>query len=248
MTKSKLVTKSLAALMLLAVAPGATPRAAAAQTAQVAHAARFVAELSINGPIGPAAAEYFDDAAARAEKAGADAIVLRLDTPGDLSESMRHIISTILAAPVPVLCYVAPSGARAASAGTYILYACQVAAMAPATHLGAATPVSLSGKTPMAAQQSADSIAKSGAARATIKPVAGAEANKVLNDAVAYIRSLAQLRGRNADWARAVRPEPQCANCADSRKCHWSRAKARPLRSVWEIVHSAIGMSNPRPG
>lgn len=206
MTKSKLVTESLAALMLLVLALGATPRRAVAQAAQARQPARFVAELSINGPIGPAAAEYFDDAATRAEKAGADAIILRLDTPGGLSESTRHIISTILAAPVPVLCYVAPEGARAASAGTYILYACQVSAMAPATHLGAATPVSLRGGTPMPSSKSADSKAKPGVAPATAKPAAGAEANKILNDAVAYVRSLAQLRGRNADWAeQAVR-------------------------------------------
>ena len=206
MTKSTLVTESLAALVLLVFGLGAMPGAAVAQTAQAAQSARFVAELSIKGPIGPAAAEYFGDAASRAEKAGADAIILRLDTPGGLSESMRRIISTILAAPVPVLCYVAPGGARAASAGTDILYACQVAAMAPATHLGAATPVALSGGTPMPSQKAAESVGASGPGTATAKPVGGAETNKILNDAVAYVRSLAQLRGRNADWAeQAVR-------------------------------------------
>ncbi|HET7359103.1 MAG TPA: nodulation protein NfeD [Rhodanobacteraceae bacterium] len=154
----------------------------------------FVAEISLAGPIGPAAAEYFDDAVQRAGDDGATAIVLRLDTPGGLSESMRQIVSRMLALKVPVLAYVAPGGARAASAGTYILYASQIAAMAPATHLGAATPVALGGSTPMPAP--AQSSAKPG----------DAEANKVLNDAIAYIRSLAQLRGRNAEWAeQAVR-------------------------------------------
>jgi membrane-bound serine protease (ClpP class) len=109
----------------------------------------MVARITLDGPIGPAAAEYFDDAAQRAVADGAVAIVLQLDTPGGLSESMRQIIGRMLALPVPVLVYVAPGGARAASAGTYILYAGQVAAMAPATHLGAATPVSLGGATPM---------------------------------------------------------------------------------------------------
>jgi len=105
----------------------------------------MVAQLTLDGPIGPAAAEYFGDASKRAEADGAAAIVLRLDTPGGLIESMRQIIARMLACNIPVLVYVAPSGARAASAGTYILYAGQIAAMAPATHVGAATPVSLSG-------------------------------------------------------------------------------------------------------
>ena len=202
MTKSNVVTQSLAALIVLGAALVAAPHAAA----QTAQPSRFVAELSIDGPIGPAAAEYFDDATARAAKAGADAIILRLDTPGGLSESMRRIIGKILTSPIPVLCYVGPDGARAASAGTYILYACPIAAMAPATHLGAATPVSLGGRTPMPSQLAAGSTAKAVAAPSTPKPVAGAEVNKVINDAVAYIRSLAQLRGRNADWAeQAVR-------------------------------------------
>ena len=222
---------ALAATMAMGVAPvvaqTAQPAAAATQV-QTAHPGRFTAEISLDGPIGPAAAEYFDDAAKRAVGEGASAIILRLDTPGGLSESMRRIVSSILASRVPVLCYVAPGGARAASAGTYILYACQIAAMAPATHLGAATPVALGGTTPMpappvrdgakpalpgiAADTAADTPAAAtpGAVTAKATPVArqrgDAESNKVLNDAIAYIRSLAQLRGRNAEWAeQAVR-------------------------------------------
>ncbi|SFS02326.1 membrane-bound serine protease (ClpP class) [Dyella sp. OK004] len=167
----------------------------------------FVARIELDGAIGPAAAEYFDDAMQRASREGAVAVVLRLDTPGGLAESMRQIVSGILASRLPVIGYVAPDGARAASAGTYILYACHVAAMAPATHLGAATPVSLGGGTPMPSPLGAP--APAGSAE---KPAAGndatrdAEANKVLNDAIAYIRSLAQLRGRDAAWAeQAVR-------------------------------------------
>ncbi|MGH8042304.1 MAG: NfeD family protein [Rudaea sp.] len=181
----------------------------------------FVVRIDLDGPIGPAAAEYFDNASARAIDDGAVAIVLQLDTPGGLSESMRQIISRMLALKIPVLGYVAPDGARAASAGTYILYAAQIAAMAPATHLGAATPVSLGGITPMPApldhskldQATSDkSAAPTGkpsadvAPNAQAKPTGDAESNKVLNDAIAYIRSLAQLRGRNAEWAeQAVR-------------------------------------------
>lgn len=167
----------------------------------------FVARIELTGPIGPAAAEYVDDAMRRASGDGAAAIVLQMDTPGGLAESMRPIIAGILASPVPVLGYVAPGGARAASAGTYILYACHVAAMAPATHLGAATPVSLGGGTPMPGPPGGDAPAsptspgKPGAAASQ-----DAESGKVLNDAIAYIRSLAQLRGRDAAWAeQAVR-------------------------------------------
>ncbi|NNM62740.1 MAG: nodulation protein NfeD [Steroidobacteraceae bacterium] len=148
----------------------------------------MVAQLTLDGPIGPASAEYIRDASRRAVAGGAVAIVLRLDTPGGLLESTRRIISTMLACRIPVLAYVSPGGARAASAGTYILYAAQIAAMAPATHVGAATPVSLIGK-PGSGAGSGDT-----------------ETRKILNDSIAYIRSLAQLRGRNADWAeQAVR-------------------------------------------
>jgi membrane-bound serine protease (ClpP class) len=206
----------VAAVSSVAALQIGTARSAAAQTPPAAASvpsAPFVAELSIDGAIGPATVEYFTDAVSRATASGADAVLLRLDTPGGLSESMRRIVSAILASRIPVLCYVAPDGARAASAGTYILYACHVAAMAPATHLGAATPVSLSGGTPMprrAAQASTDSAAVStagaGVAATSPKAAGDAESNKVLNDAIAYIRSLAQLRGRNANWGeQAVR-------------------------------------------
>src|SRR3984957_632717 len=126
--------------------------ACAAETPPVAdhlRSAGMVARLTLDGPIGPAGAEYFDDASKHAVADGAVAIVLRLDTPGGLSDSMRQIITGMLACKVPVLVYVSPGGARAASAGTYILYAGQIAAMAPATHVGAATPVSLEGSTPL---------------------------------------------------------------------------------------------------
>jgi membrane-bound serine protease (ClpP class) len=164
----------------------------------------MVAQLTLEGPIGPAAAEYFDDASKRAIADGAMAIVLRLDTPGGLLDSMRQIIARMLACKIPVLVYVAPNGARAASAGTYILYAGQIAAMAPATHVGAATPVSLGGNTPQPPDKPAvkgDSSRREGSAED-----GDAESHKTLNDAIAYIRSLAQLRGRNVGWAeQAVR-------------------------------------------
>ena len=219
----------LALVVVLCTVPakGAFAVAVAANSvpASAASGAAVVAQIDLDGPIGPAAAEYFDQAADRAAADGAVAIVLRLDTPGGLADAMRQIISRILASKVPVLGYVAPGGARAASAGTYILYACQIAAMAPATHLGAATPVALGGppsrlsekfdqaKSSDKSSDKADKTDKSEKSDKTDKSEKSspaekqdddAEARKVLNDAIAYIRSLAQLRGRNAEWAEAA--------------------------------------------
>ena len=182
------------ALALLALAAG-LPLAARG-------GAGFVARIDLDGPIGPAAAEYVDAAMRQADADGATAIVLQMDTPGGLAGSMRRIVGTILASRLPVLGYVAPAGARAASAGTYILYACPVAAMAPATHLGAATPVSLGGGTPLPIGGTRPASSSSSG----IPGSSDAETRKVLNDAIAYIRSLAQLHGRDAAWAeQAVR-------------------------------------------
>lgn len=189
-------------------APTASSASSAPETPAAASAptGAFVARLAIDAPIGPATSEYYHDASQRAVADGARAIVLQMDTPGGLSEAMRAIIADILASPIPVLGYVAPSGARAASAGTYILYACHIAAMAPATHLGAATPVSLGGSTPMPMPTpDVPGLSKPDKEKAEKPDSSGdAEAHKVLNDAIAYIRSLAQLRHRNVDWAESA--------------------------------------------
>ena len=147
--------------------------------------------VPVEGAIGPASAEFIKHSLERAAREKAQLVVLRMDTPGGLDSSMREIIKQILASPVPVATYVAPGGARAASAGTFILYASHFAAMAPGTNLGAASPVSILG--------GAENDDKKG------KPV-DTMTKKVTHDAAAYIRSLAQMRGRNAEWGeRAVR-------------------------------------------
>ncbi|WP_454830311.1 NfeD family protein [Pseudoxanthomonas wuyuanensis] len=182
----------------------------------VGHAAL----IEIDGAIGPATTGYFEKASRQAASDGASVIVLRIDTPGGLDGATRDIVRAILNSPIPVIGYVAPSGARAASAGTYILYACHVAAMAPATHLGSATPVPIGGRTFPAGDRGDEPAAdkddgdrndgdKGPAAPPAEKeavPTGDAMQNKLLGDAVAYIRGLAERRGRNADWAeRAVR-------------------------------------------
>ncbi len=159
--------------------------------------------LEIRGAIGPAMAQYIREGLEAARRRGSPFVILEIDTPGGLESSMREINSAILASSVPVVGYVAPPGARAASAGTYILYACHFAAMAPATNLGAATPVSIGGSEP-APPAKRNAKAGSTAAAAQPGPPMSAEQRKILNDSIAYIRSLAQLRGRNAEWAEAA--------------------------------------------
>src|SRR5262245_36917026 len=165
--------------------------------------------LQIDGAIGPAVADYVVRELRDVRPAQTRLVVLRMNTPGGLDTSMREIVRAILSSPVPVATYVAPSGARAASAGTYITYASAIAAMAPGTNLGAATPVRLGapGLPGGAPQQPGGQKEKGREGATSSSEPADAETRKAVNDAVAYIRGLAELNGRNADWAaEAVRP------------------------------------------
>ena len=217
-------------------------------------AAGVATVLEINGAIGPATSHYVVHGIEEAQKAGSRLVILEVDTPGGLDTSMREIIRTILASPIPIVTYVSPSGARAASAGTYILYASHVAAMAPATNLGAATPVSIGGGEEPAEPQPGGGAPTPGSeptpgapptpgpaptSNPTTPPHPATKPNptsgpnpaapetpaspqlstamerKVVNDAVAYIRGLAELRGRNADWAeQAVRSAASLSSSA----------------------------------
>jgi membrane-bound serine protease (ClpP class) len=162
-----------------------------------AAAASHALLLDIDGPIGPPTADYVVRELGAAKPDAVGLVILRMNTPGGLDTSMREIVKAILASPIPVATYVAPNGARAASAGTYIAYASAVAAMAPSANIGAATPVQLGGDQPSLPEPrekhepSQDKAGEPG----------NAMGRKMVNDAVAYIRGLAALNNRNADWA-----------------------------------------------
>jgi membrane-bound serine protease (ClpP class) len=164
----------------------------------------FATLVVLDGAIGPAVDRYVERALADARDQNSRLVILELDTPGGLDSSMRDIVKAILASPIPVVTYVAPSGARAASAGTFILYASHFAAMAPATNLGAATPVPVGGA-PSAAPSKPEADREHAEKSADgAEPAGTASERKAVNDAVAYIRGLAQLRHHNVDWAETA--------------------------------------------
>lgn len=204
--------RRLFALMALVGAVGMTLAQGAAQTQPDAGGDGRVAILAaVEGPIGPATVRHVEQTLEEARERNAAFVILRLNTPGGLADSMREIIADILASTVPVVGFVAPPGAHAASAGTYILYATHIAAMAPGTNLGAATPVQIGGGgLPGQPDRQPDGAEgeEEGGNGETDQPAPPQDAMsaKAVNDSVAFIRSLAELRGRNAEWAeKAVR-------------------------------------------
>ena len=197
--------------------------------------------LTLNGAVTPPAAQYLEREIKAASDAGKELVIIEIDTPGGLMDSMKTIIKAILASETPVATYVSPQGARSASAGLYIMYSAQISAMAPATNTGAATPVEIGGApsedSPF--DENDPGIEPEENLRETLQPVeseGGADAeetedtresapeelrdqdqtvseplsndnalrSKIINDSVAYIRALAEERGRNADWAESA--------------------------------------------
>ena len=173
-------------ILILYMALGGAARAAEGE----------VVLLTVDGAISPATADYAVRGIRKAARGGAQLVVIQLDTPGGLDTSMRQLVKEILAAPIPVATFVAPSGARAASAGTFILYASHIAAMAPATNLGAATPVQIGGAPQGEPAKPQDKRKDGKADPGAERPGKDAMTSKQIEDAAAYIRSLAQMRGR----------------------------------------------------
>lgn len=191
--------KALLALAVLCAGASSAQQPAAVQTQ-----AGTALLLEIRDAIGPATSDFFVRTLEQARERKARLVIMQMDTPGGLDSAMRDMIKAILASPIPVAIYVSPSGARAASAGTYLLYASHIAAMAPATNLGAATPVQIGGPSSPSSPQPEAQNGKDGDGKEA-KPEPGtAMERKAINDSVAYIRGLAELRGRNADWAESA--------------------------------------------
>jgi len=186
----------------LAVLIGLTLWTAETRVHAAAEAVPLVYLAHLDGPLGPARADLLIRALDDAEAAQAAVFVIRLDTPGGLDKSMRDLVKRMLAARIPVVAWVGPDGARAASAGTYVVYASHVAAMAPATNIGSSTPVSIA-PVPRAPGPQAPGQAPAGEQDGAPAPD-DAMSRKVVNDAAAWLQSLAELRGRNVEWAEAT--------------------------------------------
>jgi len=202
--------------------------------ASTENADRRAIVLDVLGPIGPATAEYIVDSLEKAALRNAELVVIRMDTPGGLDASTRDIVKAILNSPVPVATFVTPGGARAASAGTYILYASHIAAMSPATNVGAATPVSiLGGKQPGGQQEPGENEEGSN----PVTDTGDTMTRKAINDSVAYIRGLATRYGRNADWAELAVREAASITAEEALETGVIDLIAEDLGDLLEQIH-----------
>jgi membrane-bound serine protease (ClpP class) len=202
-----------------------------------------VTVLTLDGPITPASAAYVSQGLKRSAENASKLVVLKMDTPGGLDTAMRDIIKDILASPVPVAAFIFPGGARGASAGTYILYASHIAAMAPGTNLGAATPVQIGiggpkGE-PLAPPPAGQSDAHPGKERPSPDAQPSALSEKQVHDAAAYMRSLAQLRGRNAEWGEKAVRQAVSLTAEEALALHVVDYIAPDVRGLLERVHGS---------
>jgi len=189
--------------------------------------------VDLNGPVGPASVDLVIRTIEDANETGRAAVILRMDTPGGLDKAMRDLVQAILASDIPIITYVAPNGARAASAGTYIAYASHVAAMAPATNIGSSTPVSIA---PQALPTAAPDQAADEPEKKPSQPL-DAMGKKVINDAVAYLQSLAELRGRNIEWAEKTVREGANLRATEALEQNVIDLIAPDLQALLEAVH-----------
>jgi len=235
-TKNSLISRIFSALIVATIFLSITPDTNPADSGPTA------VKLQIKGAIGPATSDYIVKGIEYADEVDAGLIIIEMDTPGGLDSAMRDIIKGILNSSVPVATYVSPSGSRAASAGTYILYASHIAAMSPATNLGAATPVQIGGgeapepPTPVKDDDDAD------ATDDTKAPSTGKTAmeKKAINDAVAYIRGLAELRNRNADWAEEAVREAASLSAQEALEKNVIDVVAETIPKLLEAINGRV--------